>query len=389
MILNRKPIILIPGFGGSRLIDNQCAIKHMKKTVPKNEFININVFKREWGEKFRLKYDNNTGLSLNDSIDAYDFGGVEGIRNLCEDCVVIDGFFSQIFKTEVINSIYNYKYFDTFVRNCEQDGYKQGINLFGAPYDFRKIMFPDYLEDYFSKMRDLIENAYDITQSPSVLVAHSIGSLIMYIYLVEYCSNIWKQKYIDSFICVGGPFGGSSIAVKTLISGLPKLKFLKEKYHNVMVHSSGMMLALPNIWGYNSSETILYDSKNCKTYNVNNYHDILPSTSKDIWEQNVKPYIETFNKNTGVNTIMVYSANNKTECSYIYDLIDHTALKEPDRINTCLGDGVVPYKSLSFHSHHKLRFPNYSFYELDNADHTKILHGKELYELIDIISSSG
>jgi hypothetical protein len=379
---------MIPGFGGSRLIDICPVVSPPKTNVPKNSFIDLNMFNKDWETKFVLKYDTDTGLSMDDDIDVYDFGGVDGIRNLCEDCTKLDVMFSQIIKKEVINNVYNYKYFDTLVNRLENSGYISRINLFGAPYDFRKIMIPEYLKDYFYRLKILIEDAYIENSRPSVLVSHSIGGLITYIFLIEYCDIEWKSKYIDSFVSVGAPYGGSSISLKTLISGLPKLSFLKDKYHNVLLNSSGMILALPNTYGYNPKDSILIDSKKSKKYNVNSIFEVLPSAQQNIWETYVKQYLPSYRKNTGVKTIIVSCLDNPTEFTYVYESLDKDkTLKEPLIVKTRKGDGVIPIRSLTLHEYSDLYLPNYSYYEIVNTDHTKILHREELYDIIVNLSN--
>jgi hypothetical protein len=389
MLLNRKPLILIPGFGGSRLVDICPPIVPTKKSsktiiesVPKNTFINLNMFNSDWEDKFKLKYDENYKLYEDDNIDVYDFGGIEGIRNLCEDCTRFDEMLQQIFRTEVINKMYNYKYYDTLINRLENIGYISKDDLLGAPYDFRKIMSPEYLLTYIDKLKTLIENSYEKNNKKCIIISHSIGALITYIFLVEYCDDKWKSKYIDVFISISGPYGGSSIALKTLVSGLPKLSFLKEKYHNVLLNSSGMILALPNLLGYNNIDNILFDKQNSKSFNVNEYFDILPNNQYNIWKNNVEPYLKTFYMNTGVKTIFLSCLSKQTEFSYIYDTIDFKTLKRPDKIKTRKGDGVVSFKSLSFHESNRLLFPNYNFININETDHTNILYNKELFRLI-------
>jgi pimeloyl-ACP methyl ester carboxylesterase len=388
MLISKRPIILIPGFGGSRLVD-RCKSKNitcekrylipkLEQSIPKNSFIDLNVFNKDWTEKFKLKYDKEVGLLSNDSIDTYDFGGIDGIRNLCEDCTIIDNILNQFLKKEVINSIYNYRYYDVLINYLENHDYKSRKDLFGAPYDFRKIMIPEYLEMYFTKLRELIEEAYSKNNEGAILVAHSIGALVIYIFLTEYCNSDWKKKYIEKFISVAGPYGGCSVALKTLLSGLPKLTFLKDRYYEVLLYSSGLILALPNIYGYSKKEIIIYDRNNQKRYNIENFFELLPDTHYDMWSKTVKPYMGCLSKNTGVLTIFLYSGDNDTEFSYSFDTIDIKALKEPDRIIMRQGDNLVPLRSLKYHKLNYGDNPNYRFVNVRNTDHTNILHTKEL-----------
>jgi pimeloyl-ACP methyl ester carboxylesterase len=396
-----KPIVLIPGFGGSKLIDN-CPIPPpavrkppgqfipfgsslrtaIEPPIRNNDFINLNLFDNEWEDKFLLRYDRNAGLSIDDHIDVHDFGGVDGVRNLCNDCDKIDGFFNHFFKVEVINKVYNYKYYDTLITRLEEKGYVASVDLFGAPYDFRKIMIPEYFEEYLRKLRNLIETSYDINKKPCTLVAHSIGCLVTYIFLVEYSDALWKKKYIEKFISIGGPYGGSSIALKTLLSGLPKLNLLKEKYSNVIQNSTGLIMALPNVLGYDTRDPIVYDMEKIKSYNIQNVFELLPEIPFRIWHDYIKYYLPCYLENNEVNTVILTTTNVSTDIAYLYESIDIKTMKEPERIVRSHGDGVIPKKSLLLHSRRIFDFPNYKFLNVRDNEHTRILHSKELFDIV-------
>ncbi len=378
MILTKKPIILVPGFGGSKLIRK--TTQHPSRPV-KNDFINLNIFRKEWLDDFKLKYDSHQGFTLDDDIDIHDFGGLDGIRNLCEDCDKIDNLLQYLGQNVLINDIYNYKYFDTLIERLEKDGYVPCIDLFGAPYDFRKIVFESYLTDYAVKLTTLIEKAYHISKKPCVLIAHSIGSVIIYILLCEYLDYSWKSKYIDCFVSIAGPYGGCSTSLKTLISGLPKLNFLKEKYADIMSRCSGLALALPNEYGYHKHTTLIKDMKHNKSYSVENFHELLPESMNVLNQSYVKPLLPLLKKNTGVRTIFICTTQTKTEQAYIYDSIETNTFKEPIDIHLCKGDSVIPLPSLHLHKKY-LHYFNYHFYNLENTEHTKILHTKGFYKII-------
>jgi hypothetical protein len=257
-----------------------------------------------------------------------------------------------------------------------------GGNLFGAPYDFRTIMLTNHMERYFVRLQELIEQATQQNRNKVVVVAHSIGCLLMYIFLVDYVSHEWKCKHIDSFISVGGPYGGSSLSLKTLISGLPKLSIFKERYFNVIQYSTGILLALPNVLGYQHEEPILSDVLHGKDYNLETYFQLLPDVTTHIWRNNVKPHIMSLTKDTGVRTVFVMASNHKTDLRYIYNGIDIQKQKEPIKIKLCYGDTVVPKRSLKFHARNRFMYPKYTMLDIPNSEHTKILHSAELTQIV-------
>ena len=379
-----KPVVLIPGFAGSKLVE-KCPPK-LAKSCPNfqsNDFVNLNLFDTEWQDKFSLRYDKHRGLLSEDAIEVHDFGGIDGVRKLCNNCDTIDGIFNYFFKMEVINKVYNYRYYDTLIDRMMRDGYVPSINLYGAPYDFRKIMINDYLQNYFTQLKDLIEKSYETTKQRSTVVAHSIGCLITYIFLVEYSESSWKSKYIDKFVSVAGPYGGSSIALKTLLSGIPRLTLLKEKYHSVIQHSSGLVLALPNVLGYDTDDLIVYDAQKSRCFFKHNYTELLQEVPYRIWKDDVQQYIPTFVKNTGIKTIFVNSTDSDTEMSYYYESTDfNNHFKDPHIMRNVAGDSVIPAKSLLFHENQRNWYQNYSFVHVPKSEHTEILYCKELYDVV-------
>lgn len=397
MNILKNPVILVPGFAGSKLLDNTpvappkfSKIKSPNPPPPvcrptKNGFINLNILDNDWQNKYILKFDKKTKeFHLNDEIEVFDFGGVNGIQNLCEDCSQLDSLFNTVFKKEIISNLYNYKYYDDLIAHLQIKGWIAGETLYGAPYDFRKIMIPECLQSYMENVKSLIEKAYDNSnKSKVVIVAHSIGCLLMYLLFVEYTSNVWKKKYIKSFLSIGGPYGGSSVSLKTIISGVPKLKILKERYYNIMQHSSGLALALPNNLGYDKDDLIIENKSSKKNYNIYTYQDILPDVTYSVWQQYVNPLLASFTKNTGVDTYIITTTSNKTESGYVYDLIDTTQINDPSGGTFSKGDSIVTEKSLRMHQRLDLNFENYKFIDItDNVEHTSILWSQSIFDLV-------
>lgn len=385
VVMNVRPIVLVPGFAGSRLITRR-NVKHPQTGRPKNDFINLNIFDRHWKNMFELKMDPKTSsLDICDDIEVHDFGGVEGIRNLCDDCQSIDRVIAKTIGTNnTIDKMYNYRYFDKFILQLEASGYHPRINMFGAPYDFRKIGLRDYLEIYVSRFKMLLESSYAINGKGAVIVAHSIGALVVYILLTEYLEPFWKRKYVDRFVSVSAPYGGCSVAVKTSLSGYPKLSFLKDKYLSVMQRSTGMSLAFPNEFGYTASDVILQGlSPTLQTYNVHNYQDVMPSAITDIWKDNIAAFTPSYLKNTGVATaIVIASLEKPTDRGYVYKNLGHTANIEPLSTRCVAGDALIPRESLILHQKRGADFPNYTFHQFSDSEHTDILCDQRFLDMV-------
>ena len=58
-------------------------------------------------------------------------------------------------------------------------GYKDGITLRGAPYDFRRIGGPFYLKEWLNRFKLLIEDTHTKQGAKRVhLICHSLGFLL-------------------------------------------------------------------------------------------------------------------------------------------------------------------------------------------------------------------
>jgi len=93
-------------------------------------------------------------------------------------------------------------------------GYKPGIDLRGAPFDWRLAENPNNL---YPRMVSLIEEMYRTNGNKKVhLLAHSMGNIHTNL-MLEGQSQAWKDQYIDSFIAVAGPWGGSAKSLRAAV----------------------------------------------------------------------------------------------------------------------------------------------------------------------------
>ncbi|KAJ1258829.1 hypothetical protein BS78_10G105000 [Paspalum vaginatum] len=102
-------------------------------------------------------------------------------------------------------------------------GYKEGANLFGAPYDFRYAPaapgFPARVfSEFRSSLKRLVEHASQSNgNKPVILVTHSFGGF----YAMEFLHRTslqWRRRYVKHFfmLCIG--VGGSPLIMQVLAS---------------------------------------------------------------------------------------------------------------------------------------------------------------------------
>ncbi|XP_025796615.1 lecithin-cholesterol acyltransferase-like 1 isoform X1 [Panicum hallii] len=103
-------------------------------------------------------------------------------------------------------------------------GYRDGENMFGAPYDFRYAPAPPgqpnlHFSGFVSSLRRLVERASERNRGrPVILVGHSHGSINAAAFLNQNTLR-WRRRYIKHFVMTSMGAGGAVGPLKTLASG--------------------------------------------------------------------------------------------------------------------------------------------------------------------------
>lgn len=134
----------------------------------------------------------------------------------------------------------------------EEAGYVREKNLDAMSYDWR--LSPVQMEardGYFSRVMDRVEQMYnDNNKTPVVIMCHSLGCKVGH-YFLNFCLDAkgqdWLDKYIHTYMPVGGPHLGAPKALRSTISGdkMGLDTFLSGKYRtafsciNIVQISSG------------------------------------------------------------------------------------------------------------------------------------------------------
>ncbi|KAF5205623.1 Phosphatidylcholine-sterol acyltransferase [Thalictrum thalictroides] len=115
-------------------------------------------------------------------------------------------------------------YMAPLVKSLEQQGYRDGENLYGAPYDFRYGLAPEghpsfVGTEYLHNLKNLIEKASASNGGkPVIVLSHSLGSLFV-LQLLNRSSATWCYKFIKHFIALSAPWGGTVQEMLTFASG--------------------------------------------------------------------------------------------------------------------------------------------------------------------------
>ncbi|WOK95599.1 hypothetical protein Cni_G04306 [Canna indica] len=180
---------------------------------------------------------------------------------------------------------------DTLVKSLEEIGYDDGLNLFGAPYDFRyglagqghpSKVATQYLED----LKELIEKASKMNgDKPVIILTHSLGGLLT-LHLLNRNLPQWRQKFIKRFIALSAPWGG--IVMEMLIftcgdtMGMPSVNplIIREQFRRT--ESNLWLLPFPSVFG----DRPLAITKD-RNYSAANMAEFLQAIG---FEEGAKPY---------------------------------------------------------------------------------------------------
>ncbi|KAJ6240894.1 phosphatidylcholine-sterol acyltransferase [Anaeramoeba flamelloides] len=201
----KKPIIIIPGFGGSKI---EAKLNHFHS---KHWFCSSN---KDWYLLW-ISLDDFLPIISECSIDYFTLfwngNHVENKRG-AEFRVVpsIDGivYLEPTFHFE--------NYFLKMVDGFKSIGYQENFDLFGAPYDFR--LSPRNLTQYFHDLTGLIEYTYGMKNERVTLICHSMGCKLS-IYFLSKKSQKWKDKHIEQLITIAPAFSGAFEGLRSLLFG--------------------------------------------------------------------------------------------------------------------------------------------------------------------------
>lgn len=103
------------------------------------------------------------------------------------------------------------------VHLVERHGYRRGMDLFGAPYDFRYA--PADNRVWMRATRRLVQEAVRRNGGRRVvIIAHSLGTLYSWYFLRQQSAE-WRRQYVERLVAAAPPYGGASLALHAILSG--------------------------------------------------------------------------------------------------------------------------------------------------------------------------
>ncbi|XP_014661427.1 PREDICTED: group XV phospholipase A2-like [Priapulus caudatus] len=206
------PVILIPGDGGSQVEAklNKTVVPHSYCDKITSDYFNlwlnlellIPYVLDCWVDNMRLDYDNVTRKASEP----------EGVN------IRIPGFGNTttvewLDPSQASPGLYFTKIVDALIAL----GYTRGLNIKGAPYDFRRA--PNEHGEYFKRLKTLVEQTYYSNGNHKVvLLCHSMGNP-MVLYFLNGQSQAWKDKFVHSMFALAGVWGGTVKPIRVYASG--------------------------------------------------------------------------------------------------------------------------------------------------------------------------
>jgi len=206
------PVIIVPGDGSNQLearLDKPSTVSWL--CSKKADWFRLWLSTSQllagtpcWADNIRLVYDENRDvLSNNAGVQTRvpDFGGTSALEELDPDLPLHA---SAAFRKMVLAMV--------------SAGLERNSTLRGAPYDFRYAPSSRIGAQYIEDLKRLVEETAHTNGRRVSLVSHSMGCL-QSLYLLNQQTQAWKDKYIEKWIPLAGPFAGAAKVWRLHASG--------------------------------------------------------------------------------------------------------------------------------------------------------------------------
>ena len=247
----------------------------MGQKILYNRWMNVTPFSKESLEQWRqdmnidvvrereelghgdYRYRKIIGFKNYDTdIYAHDVKGIQGITNIVPEFSLLANYYSDI-----LHRHFQYRYFGTVCEHLLKEGYMPRKNLFGLPYDPRCILEPNYLDNYFKTIQETIEesvlNSHSNGLKKPLIITHSLGGVLFKWFLSSFVSEDWIHKYIGRIMVVNAPFGGTTMALRVIISGEYYVPMFHQEFKASLQRMAGILMCLPNEYAYDRNEPLV------------------------------------------------------------------------------------------------------------------------------------
>lgn len=248
--------------------------------------------------------------------------------------------------TQEIGSIEfaNDDYMSTLIEALEAAGYQQGVNLFAACYDFRKIGDPAEIDAWCLSLSKLIEQSCSMQEKQAIIIGHDLGAVVANYFLVGAMQE-WKDRFINKFLSISGTFGGCPKALRAVLSGV-SAPGNASNFNLAVKTSSGLSLMLPHPKIYGNMPLIEYNQMTYTSQDIPKLVETVSSDAANVMKISEKVRDVSMNP-PGVEVHILAGSNLDTESSYRYNL---SLVNEPDK--------NAPFYQLELPFNQKFNYPD-------------------------------
>lgn len=354
---SRTPVIFVPGLCGSQLYCkwkfSESPLLCMNSGADQNLWITALMLLPEslggkcWKRRMLVYWDKTYKNIQGMTSWPNGFGTMKGVDYLSDQ--------------PIFNKVITY--FNTTSAYLRQLGYKDGQDMFAAPYEFRLILDETVMDKFIGDLKKLVEYAYRNNGNKKVaLMGHSCGCPLSHTFLLR-MSKEWKDTYIQKFISIAGPYGGASRAFRTMMSGdnlgIPGKQLV---FRDIGRSMACIFWMLPNETVYKGLDIMKVGQKR---YTLDDYPEMMGNIGLDDQYFHSLQYKKTMFQPNGVKTELITPSYEPTELQYAYnknidedpEIIDETVFHNKLAAtgqwpfpstppSKALGDGTVPFLSL-------------------------------------------
>lgn len=348
-----RPIVLIPGIGGSILVNkNKPTRTIMRKELVHNRWLNIYPFFprciEEWKSDMKCDITRTScgkvaGVKpVARDITILDFGGTCGIKNMLPEFLLLPENIQDI-----MQNAFQFRYYNELCDDLYSFGYKDHESLFGIPYDFRLVLDPDYRTELFQGMKHIIEKAKSHNNQQCVVATHSLGCLMFKWFLSSHVDPEWVKSHIYRLFMLSPPFGGSLYSLKTVMSGDFYIPHFHGMYKDELQTNTGIVMCLPNRFGFDPTYPLMKIEEPQKSViTLGDYSRLYQEghVSFQIWQDLYLPHVHDIYRYVDVDCHIINAINRATPISYTV----RQPGKYPHKESHSDGDGIIipPDKSV-------------------------------------------
>uniref|UniRef100_A0A0N5C576 1-O-acylceramide synthase n=1 Tax=Strongyloides papillosus TaxID=174720 RepID=A0A0N5C576_STREA len=376
------PVILVPGFGGSRLqakLNNKPSVVHYFCDKTTKDYYDIWLDLRQFTIGFIDCFVDNMRMVCNN------------VTRKCESSPGVDIVTGEFgYDTDTVEWLDTFhfsqaNYFASIADALVSWGYERGGSLRAAPFDWR--LKPTEMDDFYLKLKKTImRTSWNNNDNKVILLGHSLGNVHINYFLRNFVNEEFRERYIKSHIALAAPWAGSMQIVKLLVSGY------NMEFYRILLEPSKLR-PMQRTWGssyllypkepaWKKDEIFASSPKN--NYSLNNVEEFF----KDLdFPEGYGQYLESL-KNTeklmdvpDVETHCINGVGIQTPEIYQWSK-GYYPDYPPDKYVNGDGDGTVNKKSLDICKMWSEKSNKITVNEINNVNHVDILYHAQTKELI-------